>query len=96
MPLYNATNKTPATLRASFSSWTRIHIQVRDASTIYLSNRRETLELPGPNGQQGGLSITSAMGIISLPWIGPLYDFGSNPNSLFDLEFFPEGVEIGR
>ena len=96
MALWNIPNKTPATLIASFEAWTRIHLQVRDASTIYVANKRTDLEVAGPGGQQGGLSITAAAGIVSIPWIGPLYLFGSNPNSLIEVAVFPSGVDIGR
>jgi hypothetical protein len=96
MALYNIPNKTPATLIASFEAWTRIHLQVRDASTVYIRNKRNDLELPGPGGQQGGLSLNLASGVVSIPWIGPLYMFGSNPNSLIEVAIFPSGVDIGR
>lgn len=96
MALWNIPNKAPATLIASFEAWTRIHLQVRDASTVYIANKRVDLEVLGPGGQQGGLSITSAAGIVSLPWIGPLYLFGSNPNSLIEIAVFPLSIETGR
>lgn len=96
MALYNIPNRTPATLIASFESWTRIHLQVRDASTIFVANKRNDLEIAGPGGQQGGLSIALAAGIVTLPWIGPLYLFGSNPNSLVEIAIFPSGIDIGR
>ena len=96
MALKNIPNRTPATLIASFEAWTRIHLQVRDASTVYVANNRTDLETAGPGGQQGGLSLTAAAGIVSIPWIGPLYMFGSNPNSLIEVAIFPNGVDIGR
>lgn len=96
MALQNISNVAPARLVASFDAWTRIHLQVRDASTIYLANNRPDLETAGPGGQQGGLAITQASGIVSLPWIGPLYLLGSNPNSLVEIAIFPEGKIIGR
>lgn len=89
-------NNVKAQLMAQFDTWTRIHLQVRDASTVYLANNRPDLETQGPGGQQGGISITSAAGIVSLPWIGPLYMLGSNPNSLIEVAIFPSGVDIGR
>jgi hypothetical protein len=94
--LRNIKNSTPAELIASFEAWTRIHLQVRDASSVYFGNKRNDLEVLGPGGQQGGLSITQAAGIVSLPWIGPLYMIGSNPNSLIEIAIFPSGVDIGR
>lgn len=96
MALYNAQSKTPAQLIASFEAWTRIHLQVRDASTVFIANKRNDLEVAGPGGQQGGLSLVAAAGIVSLPWIGPLYVLGSNPNSLIEIAIFPIGVDIGR
>lgn len=89
-------NNVKAQLMAQFDTWTRIHLQVRDASTIYFANNRPDLETAGPGGQQGGLAITSADKIQSLPWIGPLYMLGSNPNSLIEIAIFPAGVDIGR
>ena len=96
MALRNITNHTPAELIASFEAWTRIHLQVRDASSIYIGNKRNDLETQGPGGQQGGLQLTQALGIVSLPWIGPLYMIGSNPNSLIEIAIFPTSVETGR
>jgi len=96
MALRNINNTSPAELLAQFDAWTRVHLQVRDASTVYIARDRNTLEVAGPGGQQGGLSITSAVGIVSLPWIGPLYALGSNPNSLIEIAIFPAGVDIGR
>jgi hypothetical protein len=94
--LRNIKNVNPAELIASFEAWTRIHLQVRDASTIYFGNKRNDLETIGPGGVQGGLSITLADKIISIPWIGPLYMLGSNPNSLIEIAIFPSGVDLGR
>jgi len=96
MSLQNIPNRNPAVLFASFEAWTRIHLQVRDASSVYIANKRSDLELPGPGGQQGGLQLTQAQGIVSLPWIGPLYLLGSNPNSLIEIAVFPTSVETGR
>jgi hypothetical protein len=96
LALKAASNVKPAELVASFEVWTRIHIQVRDANTIYIARTRSDIETPGPNGQQQGLSITAAAGIVSLPWIGTLYWLGSAPNTLVDIEIFPEGVNVGR
>lgn len=96
MGLRNIKNTTPAELVGQFESWTRIHLQVRDASTIYFGTKRNDLEVAGPGGQQGGLSITQADKIVTLPWIGPLYMIGSNPNSLIEIAIFPSGVDIGR
>ena len=95
MPLKNAPNNK-AELVANFEAWTRVHFQVRDASTVYIGRTKSDLELPGPGGQQAGIALTSALGIVSLPWIGTLYWIGSNPNSLINIETFPTGVEIGR
>jgi hypothetical protein len=95
VPLKNINNQK-AQLMASFETWTRIHLQVRDASTVYFENNKTDLETAGPGGQQGGLAITSADKIQSLPWIGPLYMLGSNPNSLVQISIFPNGVDIGR
>ena len=95
MALQNIPN-TKARLIAQFDTWTRIHLQVRDASTVYVANNKNDLETAGPGGQQGGLSIAAAAGIVSLPWIGPLYMLGSNPNSLIEIAIFPNGVDIGR
>lgn len=94
--LKNYSNKTPAELVAQFDTWVRVHVQVRDASTIYLARTRNELEVAGPGGQQGGLAINAAAGIVSLPWIGPLYVIGSNPNSLVEFTIFAPGVDIGR
>ena len=96
MGLRAAQNTNPAELIASFDTWTRIHVQVRDANTLYISRTRGDLEVPAVGGQQGGLSFTAASGIVSLPWIGTLYVKGSAPNSLYNIEIFPEGVNIGR
>jgi hypothetical protein len=89
-------NAGQAELQASFEVWTRIHLQVRDANSIYISRSRSDIESPGPNGLQQGLLLTSALGIVSIPWIGPLYAKGSAQNSLLQLEIFPEGVNIAR
>lgn len=95
MSLQNIPN-TKARLIASFEAWTRIHLQVRDASTVYLANNKVDLETAGPGGQQAGLALTAALGIVSIPWIGPLYMLGSNPNSLIEVAIFPTGIDIGR
>ena len=84
------TNISPAKLYMTFKNWTRIHIQVRDASTIYLSTGRKALEVPGPGAIQGGLAITQTSGIVSLVWKDDLFIFGSNPQSLYDIETFDE------
>lgn len=96
MPLKVITNNKPAELIASFDSWTRIHLQVRDANTVYFSRSRPDIETPGPGGLQQGLSVTQADGIVSLPWIGTLYMVGSAPNCAIQIEIFPEGVNVGR
>lgn len=90
MPLDIVNAGVPAKKYTTFGNWTRIHVQVRDASTIYLSTGRKELEVPGPGGIQGGLAITQASGIISLVWKGELYIVGSNPQSLYDIETFDE------
>lgn len=90
MGLDIVSNTTPVKKVASFNNWTLVHIQVRDASTIFLSNNRKALEVPGPGASQGGLAITAADGIKSLNWIGDLYITGSNIQSLFDLETFDD------
>jgi hypothetical protein len=94
--LTNATNVKPAQLVTTFEAWTRVHFQVRDASSVYIANKRSDLELAGPGGQQGGLALTAALGIVTLPWLGPLYILGSNPNSLIEIAIFPTAVDIGR
>jgi hypothetical protein len=96
MPLKAIGNVKPAEILASFDSWTRIHLQVRDGNSIFIGRTRSDLETPGPGGLQQGLLLTQASGIVSLPWIGTLYAFGSAQNSLLDFEIFPEGVNIGR
>ncbi len=96
MPLKVITQNKPAELIASFQSWTRIHLQVRDANTVYFSRSRVDIETPGPQGLQQGIAIQQASGIISLPWIGPLYMYGSAPNCLIQIEIFPEGVNLDR
>jgi hypothetical protein len=90
-------NTNPAKLEAQFDNWTYIHVQVRDASTIFLSRDRVGLETPGPNGLQGGLTIAAADGIKTLRWIGKLFIKGSNPQSIYDVEAFddiPEQVNV--
>ena len=90
MPLRPFGNTVPAIELARFDKWTRIHIQVRDANTIYLGRTRNDLEQPTSGGQQAGLAITQAMGIQSLAWIGSLFLIGSAPQTLVDYEIFPE------
>lgn len=96
MPLKAIGNVRPAELIASFETWTRIHLQVRDNNSIYISRTRSDIETPGPGGLQQGLLLTSVAGIVSIPWIGTLYAIGSAQNSLLNFEIFPEGVNIGR
>jgi hypothetical protein len=90
MPLDVVNNTVPAKKYNSFANWTRIHVQVRDASTIYLSADRKSLEVLGPGQIQGGLAITQASGVVSLVWKGDLFIMGSNPQSLYDIETFDE------
>jgi hypothetical protein len=85
-------NTTPAKKLGEFRNWTRFHIQVRDASTVFLANTRNALEVPGIGGAQGGLAITSASGIISLNWYGELYAIGNNPVSVYDIEIFEDAA----
>jgi hypothetical protein len=83
-------NTSPVKKFSNFPNWTRIHVQVRDASTIFLATGRNTLEVPGAGGTQGGLAVTQAMGIVSLVWRGDLFISGSNPQSLYDIETFED------
>jgi hypothetical protein len=94
--LKTVTNVTPAQLIAQFDAWVRVHIQVRDANIVYLSTNRPDLEVLGQGGQQGGLAIDKNAGIVSIPWIGPLYALGSAPNVQVEFALFSPGVDIGR
>jgi len=99
MGLTMATNTNPAKLEAQFDNWTFIHVQVRDASTIFLATNRNALEVPGPNALQGGLTVVSADGVKTFRWIGKLFVKGSNPQSVYDIEIFddvPEQVSVSK
>lgn len=51
----------------------RVYLQVKDASTINFDKQYWTLIMPGLGGIMQGQAITAAMGMIELPWFGPLY-----------------------
>lgn len=97
MGLTVVSNINPAKLEAQFDNWTFIHVQVRDASTLFLATTRTALEVPGPNGLQGGLTVVAADGIKTFRWFGKLFVKGSNPQSVYDIEVFddvPEQVSV--
>jgi len=90
MPLDEVGNANPAKKYTHFDYWTKIHVQVRDASTIFLSTNRKALEVPGPGPTQGGLALTGAGVIFTLDWKGDLWIIGSNPQSLYNIETFED------
>lgn len=92
MPIKVIGNTVPAVLIASFRTWTKFHVQVRNANTLYLGTNRGDIENSGPQGLQQGLSLTQGQGIVSLEWTGDLYVLGSAPNTVFDIETFPETI----
>jgi hypothetical protein len=92
MPLDVVGNTSPAKKYTHFDNWTKILVQVRDASTIFLSTNRKALEVPGPGGLQGGLAVTGAGVITTLDWKGDLWIIGSNPQSTYDIETFEDSL----
>lgn len=97
MGLTVVSNLNPAKQEGQFDNWTFFHIQVRDASSIFLATTRTALENPGPNSLQGGLTVVAADGIKTFRWLGKLWVKGSNPQSVYDIEVFddtPEQVSV--
>jgi hypothetical protein len=90
MPLRQFSNVTPAQKVGEYARWTRVHLQSRDANTLYISKDRHVLENPGPNGLQQGLTITQPAGIVSLVWKGELWGLGSAASTIVDVEDFDE------
>lgn len=96
MPITVFPNTSPAVKILETRVWTRVHIQVTDANTFYISSSRKLLESPGPNGLQQGLAITKLMGIVTLPWIGELWGIGSAAQTIVDIEtLIPPGAVAG-
>lgn len=96
MPVKVFTNATPAQKVMESKVWTRVHIQVLDGNTLYISSSRKDLEQPGAGGIQQGLAIVKTMGIVTLPWIGELWGIGSAAQTLTDIEaLIPPGAGAG-
>lgn len=90
MGLETVNDQNPVKKETHFDNWTWLHIQVRDASTIFLARTRAALEVPGPGATQGGLAITAALNIVTLRWLGDLFIKGSNPSCLYNIETFED------
>jgi len=76
--------------------WTRVHVQVLDGNTLFLSRDKKSLETVGTGGLQQGLQIVKANGIVTLPWIGDMWGIGSAPNTVTNVEVMdPPGAGVG-
>lgn len=83
------TGKVSSRRVAQLENYTRIHIQVKGAISISISQERSTLEQPPGGLTFGGLEITPQMGIVTLWWIGPMYAIGTANGAQFNMEIMP-------
>lgn len=69
----------------NYDRWTLLHLQVTTPANVLIARTREDLE------RAAGLTITMAMNIVSLWWIGPLWAVGAVAGAQANIETLSGG-----